>query len=282
MRRNSPPSWTAWERVHADRSVHPGGSARRLRAGLKQLLFPGLDLLTRCRYATLPRFLRPGPSVTLDAGCGNGALAYAAYRLGHNALGITSNAAEVHRNREFFRRCVARDSSLAFMQLNLYELPSLSITFDQIICSETLEHVADDELILRYFNQALHLGGVLHLCSPYAFHPQHRLGRVNEPEDGRHVRDGYTLDSYAAILSRTGFDIVASAGLGGPLLVALDRPVRWVRSKLGDAAALPLFLLVLPLTWFDRLNPRVPYSLYVQAVKRRELDEPAAGVADNS
>jgi hypothetical protein len=101
-------------------------------------------------------------------------------------------------------------------------------------------------------------------------HPINNLGRTHAPEDGGHVRDGYTMDTYRAVLTRAGFEIKLSEGLGSPLLLALDRPIRWVRNHLGDAAALPLFLLLLPLSWLDWRDPGVPVSLYVRAVKREE------------
>src|SRR4030081_1043086 len=73
-----------------------------VRSTVKWLLFPGLDLHTRCRYRFLPQFFLSGPIATLDAGCGNGALAYAAYRLGNRVLGITADEGEVRRNRQLF------------------------------------------------------------------------------------------------------------------------------------------------------------------------------------
>jgi SAM-dependent methyltransferase len=242
------------------------------RAGLwaKWLLFPGLDLHTRCRYRLLPRYFRSGPLDTLDAGCGNGALAYAAYRLGTRVLGVTNDAVEVGKARSLFAAVGTDPHRLEFRDLNLYDLPSLGRTFDQIICTETIEHIARDDLVVQHFAGALRDGGVLHLCAPYALHPDYylRFGPVLGPENGGHVRDGYTPESYRALLEQAGFEIVASAGLGTPRLVRLDKVVRWIRNHLGDWAALPLFLLSLPITRSDALDPAVPLSLYVQAVKR--------------
>jgi SAM-dependent methyltransferase len=259
------------------RVARPAGASPAAPRGLaaarvwaKWLLFPGLDLHTRCRYRFLPRYFRPGPINTLDAGCGNGALAYAAYRLGNRVLGVTYDPGEVCKARRLFSAVGTDPRRLRFEVCNLYDLPRLGLTFDQIICSETLEHIARDDVIIRHFAAALRPGGVLHLCSPYALHPDYALERGISygPEDGGHVRAGYTLESYAALLRPAGFQIVTSAGLGSPLLLFLDKPVRAVRDRFGPLAALPLFLLSLPLSRLDSLHPDVPYSLYVQAVKR--------------
>jgi SAM-dependent methyltransferase len=248
------------------------GRAPLRSAGLwaKGLFFPGLDLHTRCRYRFLPRFLRPGPVDTLDAGCGNGALAYAAYKRGNRVLGVTLSPADVDKARALFEAMGADPRRLRFEVCDLYDLPRLGRTFDQIICSETLEHIARDDLVVRHFHDALRDGGQLHLCSPYARHPDYDLGDdfVYGPEDGGHVRAGYTLETYQALLGSAGFQIVHHAGLGSPLLQRLDKTLRRVRVGAGDAVALPLFLAVLPLTRLDSLNPEVPLSLYVRAIKR--------------
>jgi SAM-dependent methyltransferase len=241
---------------------------RPTRMVVKRALFPGLDLHTRCRYRFLPRLFRAGPIETLDAGCGNGALAYAAYRLGNRVLGISVRADEVQRNREYFADLISDCDRLQFRQMNVYDLPTLSQKFDQIVCSETLEHISRDAEVVASFAALLRPGGVLHLCSPFSMHPSNNLGRVAGPEDGGHVRDGYTFETYQCLLDRVGLEIVACGGLGSPLLVDLDRRISNLRGRYGDAAALPLFLACLPLSWLDRPNPHIPLSLYVQATRR--------------
>jgi SAM-dependent methyltransferase len=242
-------------------------TATRLKLWGKWVLFPGLDLHTHCRYRFLPRFFRSGPIDTLDAGCGNGALAYAAYRRGNRVLGVTIAEDQIRKDSEFFEFLKVDPSRLRFEVLNLYDLAKLGQKFDQIICTETLEHIARDKFVVELFHDLLRDGGVLHLACPFSNHPLNH-GRFDADEsNGWHVRDGYTLESYRALLEPVGFRIVQSAGLGSPLLVKLDTAVRSVWNRSGTAVALPLFLLTWPLQFLDYLNPRVPLSLYVQAVK---------------
>ncbi len=238
----------------------------------KWLLFPGLDLHTRCRYRFLPRFFRSGPIDTLDAGCGNGALAYAASRRGNRVLGVTLDPEQVRKARAFFSFRGVDPARLQFEVCNLYDLPKRHRQFDQIICSETLEHIAQDRLVVEQFARLLRAGGVLHLCSPFSNHPDHR-GRFDPNEEGHwHVRDGYTMETYRALLEPAGLRIIKSAGLGSPLLVKLAKLIQPVWYGKGIAAALPLFLLTWPLQLLDTLDPKVPYSLYVQAVKQSSGD----------
>jgi SAM-dependent methyltransferase len=238
-----------------------------IKYGCKRLLFPGLDLHTRYRYRFLPKFFRSGLIDTLDAGSGNGYLAYAAYKLGNRVLGIDSNSRLVEGAREYFNKIGTEQKRLSFETCNLYDLAKMKGRFDQIICSETLEHIQDDQLVIRYFYGLLRPEGVLHLCCPFAKHPINDLGRVNKPEVEGHVRDGYTLESYRLLLEPAGFKIMATAGLGSPLMVSVAEKVRLLRGKFGDLVAFPFFLLCWPLQIFDYLNPPLPYSLYVQAVK---------------
>jgi SAM-dependent methyltransferase len=234
----------------------------------KRMLFPGLDLHTRCRQRYLPRLLRPGPLQTLDAGSGNGALSLAAYRLGNRVLGVTFNEREARETTAFFDVLHIPRTQVEIRQFNIYELRKLDRSFDQIICSETLEHLRRDDEVVRIFANLLRPGGRLVLCSPYARHPEHAQGRTNQPEDGGHVRDGYTIESYRRLLEPAGFRIRRAMGLGSPLLCRLNRPLRDLRKRPhGDVLALPLFLLSVPLTWLDRVNPAVPYSLAVVAEK---------------
>lgn len=233
----------------------------------KRLFFPGLDLHTRLRYKKLPPLFRKGDIWTLDAGCGNGCLGLVARRFGNKVLGVSYDPAQIRRNREFYQWMGYGD--MEFEVCNLYDLPRLGRRFDQIICGETLEHIARDREVIQTFADILTEDGLLHLCSPYAFHPHHNLGRINDPETGGHVRDGYTLERYKALLEPAGLTVTVYLGLGSEVLVWTDLLIRSIRNRWGDGMAIPLFLLLGPLAFFiDRwVTPKVPYSLYVQAVK---------------
>jgi SAM-dependent methyltransferase len=240
----------------------------RWRLRLKRVLFPGLDLHTRYRCRQIGSRLVKGDIETLDAGCGNGALSLIACAGGNRVLGVSIDEAAVARAREYADWTRQDPERVRFEVLNLYDLATLGRRFDQVICSETLEHISDDRAVIRAFHSALREDGVLHLCCPNAMHPSHNLGRTDGPEDGGHVRDGYTLEAYRALLEPAGFEIVETVGLGSPRLAAANRIVSRVRNRWGDALALPVFVLALPCVWLDRVDPPTPFSLYVRALKR--------------
>jgi cyclopropane fatty-acyl-phospholipid synthase-like methyltransferase len=240
----------------------------KLKLIAKDLFFPGLDLHTRCRYRVLNDFIRPGAIDTLDAGCGNGALTYLAYRKGNRVLGVSFLAREVADTTTLFRKRGIPPERVDFRKMNIYDLRSLTRRFDQIICSETLEHIRRDCEVVQMFADLLNPGGRLLLCCPHSLHPEHNLGRTDEPETGYHVRDGYTFETYEQILELAGFKILQRIGVGSPVVTTLDRGLRWLRHKTGDVGAFPAFLLMVPFTWLDYRDPKMPFSVAVVAEKR--------------
>ncbi len=63
-----------------------------------------------------------GPRVVLDAGCGNGSLAWQAYKLGNRVIGVSIKD-EVARNRRLFNEFHGiREGRLSFRDLNLYDI----------------------------------------------------------------------------------------------------------------------------------------------------------------
>lgn len=243
--------------------------ADRIKLTVKKWLFPGPDLHTRSRMRHLTPLIRGGDIETLDAGFGNGAMSLAAYRKGNRVLGISIWQDEVDRTQALFDFMRVPRDRVNFQLLNIYDLDTLNRTFDQIICSETLEHITRDQEVITLFSHLLRPGGQLILCCPHAIHPEHNLGRTNEPETGYHVRDGYTRESYSHLLSSTDLRITRFLGIGSPRLAAVDKRVRSLRHRLGQVLSLPFVLVALPAVVFDREDPSLPFSLVVVAEKPR-------------
>jgi len=236
----------------------------------RDTIYPGLDLHTRNR-ASLRHYWRTGPRDVLDAGSGNGYFSWLAYRSGARVVAITFDAAQVTKARRLLidhRR--ADPARLQFEQRNLYDLEGEERTFDEIICFEVLEHLRRDGEVVGQFFRLLRPGGVLHLCCPNRLHPRHQAEVLDLEEQGGHVRAGYTLEDYRALLEPLGFEIEHRVGIGPKALYWADESLRAIRRRIGDVAALPLLALALPLVWIAKENPPVPFSLYVAARKPAE------------
>ena len=81
------------------------------------------------------------------------------------------------------------------------------------------------------------------------------------------MRAGYTEEDYRKLLEPVGFQVESVVGIGTPAVYYADRILRAIRNRLGDWAALPLFPIALPAVWLATLNPLVPFSLCVKAIK---------------
>lgn len=243
-----------------------------LRERIKWLLFPGSNLHGRLRYRVLPRFFGPAAAhedrLVLDAGCGNGMLSYASFRKGNRVLGLSIKNNEVARCRKLFHEHLhAPPDRLAFEVRNLYTLGELNMRFDEIICSEVLEHLSRDRDVCLSFWKILKPGGTLHLCCPNADHPDNLNGPLDPDETGGHVRPGYTLATYKALLEPIGFRIVQTRGIGGPIRQAFNRHIIRIEERFGTIPGFLLSWIGLLFVWLDPPIPRVPYSIYVRAVK---------------
>jgi 2-polyprenyl-3-methyl-5-hydroxy-6-metoxy-1,4-benzoquinol methylase len=238
-----------------------------LRHWARNLIYPGIDLHTRNR-AFLCNFWKTGPRDVLDAGSGNGYFSWLAYKSGARVIAVNIDGTQVEKAKEFLLTYKKADPSrLRFEQYNLYDLPKETRKFDEIICFEVLEHLRRDVEVVREFFRILRAGGVLHVCCPYRMHPRHQSEVLDLNETGGHVRSGYTEDDYRELLEPVGFKIDRVIGVGSRLVCLADKLLRAIRNRFGDVVALPLFPLTLPLLWFARPNPSVPFSIYVKAIK---------------
>lgn len=246
---------------------------RGLREHVKWALFPGINLHARQRYVVLRRFLGAAQHGTercvLDAGCGNGMLSYRSFLLGNRVLGVSIKKDEVIRCKRLFNEHLGiPEDSMTFRALDLYNIESVGSTYDEIICSEVLEHIVRDAAVCRSFARILKPGGILHLCCPNAEHPDNARKELDAAEQGGHVRPGYTMESYRSILEPAGFQLTDSYGLGGPVRQAFNKRITAAQERYGFVAGFLVFLFAIPWLWLDPCDPPIPYSIYVRAVRR--------------
>ena len=233
----------------------------------RRLLMPGFDLCTR-RRVNLQRHWQTGSRRFLDAGSGNGWFSYLAHRSGAKVTAISAISGEIEKAQHFYNEWLGiPQDRLCFRELNFYQLESLGMTFDEIICYEALEHVKDDVRVATSFHRLLNPGGVLHLCCPNAQHPRWQAEVLDLEERGGHVRAGYTVESYRALLEPIGFQITAAEGVGGPLLSKAELVLSKTRRRFGDLLSVPLALFLLPTVWLDGTKSTCPFSVYVKAIK---------------
>ncbi len=209
------------------------------------------------RWRWLRRRLSPGDMRTLDAGCGSGAFSLYAARIGNVSVGISFNERQVRTARR--RATLLHLPTAQFIHADLRELDALALPiFDQIICTETIEHIRNDKKLLHDIGALLRPGGKLLLTTPFKFYKPLFGDRVSEQEDGGHVRVGYTHQELRALLDECGLDIESEEYVSGLVSQQLTNVMRILGKldwKMGWAVTFPLRALQVldrPLTFLLR------------------------------
>ena len=214
--------------------------------GWRALLIHG-DPCVLDRWMWLRRHLRKGPIRTFDAGCGNGGFSIYAARAGNEVVAASFSARELEDVRRRVQQLGV--SGIEFRTLDLREIEdhraSLGL-FDQIICFETIEHVNDDEGLLRSLAEMLKPEGRLLLTAPFDGHrPLYSEEREPSPvEDGSHVRYGYSQGRLRQVAQDAGLDVSSEDFVSGLVSQKVTDLMRRLTRRFGRVGA---WVVVLPL-----------------------------------
>lgn len=145
----------------------------------------------------------------LDAGCDDGTITvllakkYPKWQI----TGIDKNEEAIRAAK--YRRCLYQTKNVHFVQADLFRLDGLSFckgTFDLVTSLDVMEHIQDDILLLKKFNQLLSSEGILILHVPTK-DQRHFLKRPYLRPHPDHVRIGYSKEEIVHKLERTGFRV---------------------------------------------------------------------------
>jgi SAM-dependent methyltransferase len=145
----------------------------------------------------------------LDLGCGDGRLTAELNAAQLTAADVSRVALERSRRRVPGARVVELDPDAP--------LPFGDGEFDLVLCTETIEHVRDLQLLLSEARRVLRPGGTLALTTPAS----RALIRPPDPLSP-HLRL-FTRRSLRALLEELGFDVRSLGRRAGTLLVRATR-----------------------------------------------------------
>lgn len=95
-------------------------------------------------------------------------------------------------------------NNVKFFELDITSLCEIN-KYDLIICIDVLEHIKDDQRVIRNFYRALKVGGILYLTTPHKRHVKRVL--FSKRVEKGHVRGGYTESEIINLLENNGFKI---------------------------------------------------------------------------
>lgn len=142
--------------------------------------------------------------VILDAGCGDGVILEALQKFGTALIwGVDYNPLRLKQAQKIAPR-------VNFKEASLDRLDFPDEYFDVIVMNQVLEHIPEDEAVLREMHRLLKKGGALILGVPNEGCLMAKLrNSFIQPEIRKntdHIHF-YTLDQLARILKNTGFEI---------------------------------------------------------------------------
>jgi SAM-dependent methyltransferase len=246
--------------------------------GWRFLLITG-DPCVLDRWLWLRRHLRRGPLRTFDAGCGNGGFSIFAARIGNDVVAASFQASEQESAQK--RAELLGIKGIDFRVIDLRELESHTTalgSFDQIICLETIEHVSDDDRLVKTLAAMLAPGGQILLSTPYDRHrPLYTEEREPSPvEDGSHVRYGYSRQRLRELAAGAGLHVESEGFISGVVSQKLTDLMRRLSATIGLfpawALLLPLRLLVVLDGPLSRVLRYPHLSVALCAVKRPAQD----------
>lgn len=154
-------------------------------------------------------------SLVLDCGCGRGV--YARNFKHEQYLGLDVNVSSVRLAHRLY-------PSNIFIVGSATELPFKCSVFDNVICSEVLEHIANDADALAELARVTKTPGISVVSVPNS---ECENGFVNWQrnlidEGVGHLRKGYSFDEISKLFDNSGFQVKANRFDCGPVTAAIE------------------------------------------------------------
>jgi SAM-dependent methyltransferase len=164
----------------------------------------------------------PESRALYDAGGGEGAFAYyMARRFPAWRVVVADNEARTLERAERIKRGLQL-TNLEVRDVDLRD-PGDHEVYDVVVCSDVLEHIDEDALVVKHLAHALKPGGILIVTSPSVPQPRHlplvrwREQRIGfHSSDYGHVRDGYSERQIEVLFDDAGLEVESVRQTFGP------------------------------------------------------------------
>ncbi len=144
----------------------------------------------------------------LDIGCGTAAKSFYLASQGKKVTGIDISQKAIDsclQNAKAFN--LQKNTNFINQTLEDYKT---SKNFDLILCTEVIEHIQDDQKMLKKIFTLLNKNGILILTTPSQNAPLYRIGFLNQFDQRvGHLRR-YNLKPLTKLLQKSGFSIITT------------------------------------------------------------------------
>ncbi len=142
-------------------------------------------------------------SKILDYGCGAGTLAFYLASKGYQVNGVDISSRAINLAKESANRMRLKNIKFTVVK----SIDKEKASYDLVICTEVIEHVKNDSILLRKLFEVLKKGGYLYLSTPSYTAPLYKLGLLSKFDASvGHLRR-YNVDKLATKLRNLGFEI---------------------------------------------------------------------------
>tara|TARA_Y100000768_G_scaffold365581_1_gene326991 strand:- start:60 stop:803 length:744 start_codon:yes stop_codon:yes gene_type:complete len=164
----------------------------------------------------------------LDIGCGNGWALFLSKKLGFNKIvGLSWDKQELEKIKN--RSKIAETFEIIVGDARKLDKINFYTKFDAIINFENIEHIINDEKLIKDISDLLNTRGLLYLTTPNnLFKSTYGDTLIKNPpvEDGSHVVRGYSKERLEKLMNKYNLKIISTSFIGGMLsrnLLKLER-----------------------------------------------------------
>jgi len=211
-----------------------------------------------------------GSQQILDAGSGFGQYEYylASRNKNWQVKGVDVKDEQIEDCTNFFKKIKLNNTRFAVADLTKFEEKN---TYNLVLCVDVMEHIEEDELVLRNFYTSMKPGGMLLISTPsdQGGSDVHHHDHEHENDGSHsfideHVRDGYGIEEITEKMKRAGFsktEVHYQYGPPGKLSwkLSMKFPIVMLNTSYLFFIILPFYYLLtfpfaLLLNWMDVSN----------------------------
>lgn len=181
----------------------------------------------------------------LDCGCGYGYVDYILAKRGFHPIAVDSDPVRLS-----VAKSLIKEKTITFLKDSLYKLTFKDASFDICFCLDVLEHIKDDQKVLKELVRVTQKGGYLIISCPNFY-----ANKIGYQHFG-HIRPGYKLEKLSQRMSDLGFKLEGTFPYPKTVLGKFASTLDYKLQQISPFLSSVSFLLLYPLMLLDLKFPK--------------------------